>query len=309
MQRLERDGEFIRPDLEPPGVGRDRGDLRRVQPIGRRERESRRVAAGVLTPALAARPASRPVRTSTMSPRPTRADGPCASMVAARCSWVMANPSGSSPASPTTRPTSSRTPRPTIESATVSIPVTASPSAGDDLAGPTPVPCDAVVEDVSEPVPLGRALQWHRDDVVRTAEPVRKALDARFGVGPGVEHRVHRVGAAPPALLRAVHVEALRQGERERHDGRAERRLSRSCGSDEVHRSLDVVGSPAAPVREPLRRGRDGALGVVRVELARSSHLREGVGDPVRDEVAHERQVVQSDVLGAALGRREDAQA
>src|SRR3954462_13444121 len=72
--------------------------------------------------------ASRPVRTSSRSPRPTRADSPCAAMVASRCSVVMANPSGSSPSVPIARPTSSSTPRPAISAATVWMPVTRSPS-------------------------------------------------------------------------------------------------------------------------------------------------------------------------------------
>src|SRR3954453_4451067 len=71
---------------------------------------------------------SRPVRTSSRSPRPTRAVSPCAAMVASRCSVVMAKPSGSSPSVPIARPTSSRTPRPAMRSATVSMPVVLSPS-------------------------------------------------------------------------------------------------------------------------------------------------------------------------------------
>src|SRR3954469_22274749 len=72
--------------------------------------------------------ASRPVRTSSRSPRPTREDSPCAAMVASRCSVVMAKPSGSSPSVPTARPTSSSPPRPAIRPATCSMPVTRSPS-------------------------------------------------------------------------------------------------------------------------------------------------------------------------------------
>src|SRR4051794_34997146 len=71
---------------------------------------------------------SRPVRTSSRSPRPTRADAPCAAIVASRCSGVIAKPSGSSPSVPIARPTSSRTPRPAIRPPTVSMPVTESPS-------------------------------------------------------------------------------------------------------------------------------------------------------------------------------------
>jgi hypothetical protein len=41
---------------------------------------------------------------------------------------VIANPSGSSPSRPSTRPASSKTARPAISAAAVSIPVTLSPS-------------------------------------------------------------------------------------------------------------------------------------------------------------------------------------
>src|SRR5690606_28190518 len=42
---------------------------------------------------------------------------------------------------------------------------------------------------------------------------VRQALVAEGRVRAGVEHGVHRVGAPAPALLRAVDVEPLREGE------------------------------------------------------------------------------------------------
>src|SRR3954452_11476997 len=71
---------------------------------------------------------SRPVRTSSRSPRPTRAEGPCAAMVASRCSVVIAKPSGSSPSVPIAAPTSSSTPRPAMCAAAVWMPVTLSPS-------------------------------------------------------------------------------------------------------------------------------------------------------------------------------------
>jgi hypothetical protein len=80
---------------------------------------------------------------------------------------------------------------------------------GDGLRRVPPVPRLAVVEDVAEPVPLGRALQRHRDHVVRPADPVREPLVPEGGVGPGVEHGVHRVGPPPPAALRSVGVEPL----------------------------------------------------------------------------------------------------
>ena len=130
---------------------------------------------------------SRPVRTSSRSPRPTRADSPCAAMVASRCSVVMANPSGSSPSVPIARPTSSSTPRPAISAGDGLDAGDQVAVAGDDVARAAAVPGDAVVEDVAEAVPLGGGLQRHGDHVVRAADAVREALVAALGVGAGVE--------------------------------------------------------------------------------------------------------------------------
>ena len=181
---------------------------------------------------------------------------------------MIAKPSGSSPSAPIARPTSSSTPRPAIDVGDGLDAGDRVAQAGDDLAGAAAVPGDAVVEDVAEPVPLGRALQRHRDHVVGTADAVREALDAGRGVGAGVEHGVHRVGPAPPALLRAVHVEALRQRERDARAGpgrAASRRLASS-------RKFIVPRTSSAPHRpqleHPLGRGGDGALGVGPVESA-----------------------------------------
>ena len=126
-----------------------------------------------------------------------------------------------------------------------------------------------MVEDVAEAVPLGRALQRHGDHVVRAADAVREALVAALGVGAGVEHGVHRVGAPPPALLRAVRVEATATSEK-----LAPRRTSAAPSTplgvvEEVQRAEDVVGAPAAPVGAALRRRGDGALGVAAVERGR----------------------------------------
>ena len=209
--------------------------------------------------------ASRPVRTSSRSPRPTRADSPCAAMVASRCSVVMAKPSGSSPSVPSARPTSSRTPRPAISPATVSMPVTRSPSLV--TTSPARRPFQALPWSKMWPRPSHwvEALQRHGDDVVRAADAVREALVAALGVGAGVEHRVHRVGAAPPALLRAVHVEGLRQREARRpagpgpHPPAAWRRRGSSACRGRRRR-------PSGPSwRRAWPRG-DGALGVAAVE-------------------------------------------
>ncbi len=138
--------------------------------------------------------------------------------------------------------------------------------ARDDIAGPAAVPGHAVIEDVTEAVPLGRALQRHRDHVVRAADPVREALVAALGVDPGVGHRVHRVGAATPALLRSVRVERLR----ERHHatlGHERRSRDPLGGVDVVQGAEHVVLAPAAPVAEGFGSRGDLALGVGPVEV------------------------------------------
>ena len=121
--------------------------------------------------------------------------------------------------------------------------------ARDDVSGAAAVPRHAAVEDVAEAVPLRRALQRHGDDVVGAADAVREALLAGRGIRAGVEHRVHRVGAAAPALLRAVHVERLRQREARAaaHEGRRARtRLASSM-------KLRVPSTSSSPQRPQLR--------------------------------------------------------
>src|SRR3954462_13761705 len=56
VQRLECDVELVGPHLEAPRVGGDAGDLGAVQPVGRGERQTGGVAAGVIAPALATGP-------------------------------------------------------------------------------------------------------------------------------------------------------------------------------------------------------------------------------------------------------------
>ena len=156
--------------------------------------------------------------------------------------------------------------------------------AGDEVAdglvttspGRAAVPRLAVVEDVPEAVPLGGALQRHRDHVVGAADAVRESLVAGDGVDAGVEHGVHRVGAPPPALLRAVHVEALRQ--RERRAAAHERgAFARWASVEEVHGAAHVVRAPASPVGAAFHRCPDRAFRVGPVEVddahARSANV------------------------------------
>ena len=140
--------------------------------------------------------------------------------------------------------------------------------ARDDIARAAAVPGHAVVEDVAEAVPLGRALERHGDDVVRSADAVREALVAALGVDAGVGHRVHRVRAAAPPLLGSVRVERLRQ--------RDDPALAHERGRvdplrrvDEVERAEDVVLTPAPPVAVGLGARGDLGLGVRAVEVGR----------------------------------------
>ena len=160
---------------------------------------------------------------------------------------------------PRWRPRSSSTPRETMTVARVLDAGDQVAVARDHVAGAPAVPGHAVIEDVAEAVPLGGALQRHRDHVVGAADAVREALGAALRVGAGVGHRVHRVGAPAPAALRAVRVEGLR----ERDDPA---RLTRAAAShalglvDEVQRAEHVVLAPAAPVAVSARRARRSRL-------------------------------------------------
>ena len=177
--------------------------------------------------------------------------------------------------------------------------------AGDDVAGAAAVPGVAVVEDVAEAVPLGGGLQRHGDHVVGAADAVREALVAALGVGAGVEHGVHRVGAPPPALLRAVRVERL--GEREARPAADQGGALDALGVvEEVQRAEHVVGAPAAPVGAALRGGGDRALGVGAVERERACRLlleRRATRCPHRaireDEMSDARASTAVDTLGA----------
>ena len=250
VQRLEGDVELVGPHLEAPGVGGDAGDLGAVQPVGGGERQAGGGAAGVVAPAAPrrARGRSRPVRTSSRSPRPTRADSPCAAMVASRCSAVMANPSGSSPSVPM-RPADVEQHAAAGDRRGDGLDAGDQVAlAGDDVAGAAAVPGVAVVEDVAEAVPLGGALQRHGDHVVGAADAVREALVAALGVGAGVEHGVHRVGAPPPALLRAVRCRSDCASEKlapRRTSAAPSRRLASS-------RKFSVPSTSSAPQRPQL---------------------------------------------------------
>lgn len=121
------------------------------------------------------------------------------------------------------------------------------------------VPCAAVIEDVTEPIPLCRALQRHSDDVISAAEAVGEPLGSEFCIHTGVCHRVHWVGAASPTVLRAVRVESLSQRE---YPARLHQpcRLHALRVIEEVQRSQDIIRAPSAPVRASLGHRLDARL-------------------------------------------------
>ena len=258
--------ELVGPHLETPGVGGDRGDLGAVQPVGGGERQSRCGRRRRTRPSLAPGAGQLAGAHDHDVAAADCESAPWAAMVCSRCSVVIAKPSGSSPSgrrSPVRRRAARRGRR--SRSATVSMPVTWSPCAGDDLAGPAAVPGAAVVEDVAEPVPLGRALQRHGDDVVGAAEPVREALDA------GARRRYRCRAWCAPGWCGAASLSAgrpcrrLRQRERRPRADRApraspawRRRGSSGCRAHRRH--------PSGPSSNSAGRGGDRGLGVGAVE-------------------------------------------
>lgn len=98
------------------------------------------------------------------------------------------------------------------------------------------------------------------------ADAVREPLVAALGIRSGVGHRVHRVGAAAPALLRSVRVERL--GERD-DAALAHERGRREARSrlDEVEGAEHIVLAPAPPVAECLGARADLCLGVRAIEV------------------------------------------
>ena len=142
-------------------------------------------------------------------------------------------------------------------------------------------------------------------DVVGAADAVREALDAARGVGAGVEHGVHRVGAPPPALLRAVHVEGLRQRERRRRGGPARRPRARLASS----RKFRVPRTSSAPQRPQLEtrsaaaaiapsgsdRSRSRVIGCERLIASSSANVS---ATQSAMKALHVGEVVEADVLG-----------
>ena len=208
---------------------------------------------------------SRPVRTSSRSPRPTRADSPCAAMVASRCSVVMAKPSGSSPSVPIARPTSRRTPRPAISPATVSMPVTRSPSLV--TTSPARRPFQALPWSKMCPRPSHWVEHCSGMAITSSAPPM-----------PCGKPWLPRSASVPVSVMVCTGLVRRRQPfcgpfvsndcASEKLDAAADQRraLAPLGVVEEVQRADDVVGAPAAPVGDALRRRGDGALGVAAVE-------------------------------------------
>src|SRR5829696_1354023 len=203
VQRLEGDVELVGPHLEAPGVGRDAGDLAAVEPVGGGERQAGGVAAGVVAPALAAGagqpagPHDRQVAAADAGRLALGGDGGLEVLGGDGETVGQLAVGADRPADVEQHPAAGDQPGHGLDAGDRVA------EAGDDVAGATAVPGVAVVEDVAEAVPLGGGLQRHGDDVVGAADAVREALHAALGVGAGVEHGVHRVGAAAPPLLRA----------------------------------------------------------------------------------------------------------
>ena len=200
-----------------------------------------------------------------MSPRPTCAVAPCASIVASRS--LGGDARSRRPVRPTPArgggPTSSSTPRPVSDRGHVLDAGDEVALARDDAAGRTAVPRHAVVEDVAEAVPLGRACSGMATTSSAPPMPCGKPWLPASASRSGVEHRVHGVRAPAPAVLGAVHVERLREARSCARAARALRRRRGLASSMKFSGAERVVLAPAAPVAVGLRGCR--AISAVRV--------------------------------------------
>ena len=181
----------------------------------------------------------------------------------------MANPSGSSP-SVADRPGRRRAAHRGRRSArpTVSMPVTWSPSLV--TTSPARRPFQAMPWSKMWPRPSHCVEACSGMKITSSAppRPCGKPWVPRSASSAGVEHGVHRVGAPPPALLRAVRVEATAPARSSRRGGPARRPRRRFASS----RKFSVPSTSSAPQRPQLRaalgRGGDGALGIGAVAAA-----------------------------------------
>ena len=122
--------------------------------------------------------------------------------------------------------------------------------AGDsyDLMRRTAVPRRSAVEDVTQPVPVRRALHRHHDHVVCRPETMGER-PRRTVVGE--RHRVDRVEAAQPSVLWTARAVLDRQRQRVTRPDRLHRRPSFGV-VDEVQRPQDVTLAPAPPIADAL---------------------------------------------------------
>ncbi len=247
MQRLERAVELVGAHLETPRVGGDRGDLSAVQPPGAGERQARGGTPGVSAPAVPAGPGQlagpdqHDIAPADAGRLALRGDDRLQVIGGDRERVGQLAVAAERPAGvEQDRPADDQRGRRFDPGDPVSV-------AGHHVRRVPSVPGSAMVEDVTEPIPLRGALQRHEHHVVGAAEAVREALDAARRVRAGVQHGVHRVGAPPPPGLRAIHVERLRQGKR---DAAADQpgALHALAVGQEVQRAPRIVGTPATPV-------------------------------------------------------------
>ena len=196
--------ELVRADLETPGVGGDRGDLGAMQPVGGGERQPRRVAAGVVAPALAPGPGDTgrcgPGRGRRGRPRTTAlrgdrrlevldGDREPVRQLAAGAVRVARRP-GRRRAAPRARRSGRRRSR---------CPVTRSPALVTTSPARRPLYAMPWSKMWPRPSHCVEHCSGMNDHVVGAADPVREPCTAALGVQAGVQHGVHRVGPPPPA--------------------------------------------------------------------------------------------------------------
>src|SRR6266508_5033213 len=265
MERLERPGKLVGPDLGPPRIAGDPGDALVVEPRGGEEGEPRRVPGREGPPAPFPEPPSH-------VPRPDQDDVPGLHrhlLLGGAALEVLgvnrrARPQG----------VHALVARDVEEDAAaddlVLVVLDAVPrgAGGGDQAGVAAAVHLAVAEDVAEPVPLGPALEEHRDLIVGETPAARQRLEATQllaagrVVRPRGDHAVDGVHPAERPALGAIRVEVEGAGDHlaQPHEGGG---ALDDVRRDEVEGPDLVFGAPAPPVPEPgavliEQRGRDG---------------------------------------------------
>ena len=234
--------------LAAPGVARERGQLRALDPIQRLERKPRRVASGITIPAAGLELGLHLSRAN---------DDEVAALHYHALLLCRDVEIGAGDAVAILEHLSAERARHVEENTAADhlrlglLDPALLGAGGGHFAAIVPVPHEVLVEDMAEPVPLGATLQRHHHHVVGGADAAM-VEHTRVGIGSCAQHGVHGIDAAQRRILafRALGT-VLVEIERERNDlplahepgGRDD-----VCGRRVIERADLILGSPPTPV-------------------------------------------------------------